>query len=540
MPVSHRRLCACLTAVLALACPAFGQSAKPPAKPGASAPAKVDPSDEFFAKGAIPQLRVKLTPEAERSLRNEPRKFTACVVVENETTSYEGCRVKLKGAAGSFRNYDDRPALTIKIGKGKPEFHGLEKFHLNNSVQDESYMSELLCSRLCGEAGLPAARATHARVWLNDRDMGLYGLKEGFDEEFLDRNFPAAKGKGNLYDGGFLQDIDAALERDEGEGADDKADLKALLAACREPDTARRWALIAERLDVDAFLNFVAMELMMCHWDGYARNKNNYRVYFRGDTKKAVFLPHGMDQMFGDTNFPVFDIPPTIVTAAVLQNPEWAGLYRKRVKEILPLFAPEKLHAKVDAAAQRVRAALTAMDANRARHVDGQIQGFKNRLNDRQKAIRAQLPPEPIVFAKQSWALIGDWEPASQGDAKLEKKEISGRPLLMIETGPSKTCDASFRAKVRLGKGTYRLEAKVRTVNVKAMTDNKGAGAGLRLGGVDRQNTNALIGTSEWRTLAYAFQVVEEARDVELIAELRGVAGGAVFDATSMKLVKVK
>jgi hypothetical protein len=144
------------------------------------------------------------------------------------------------------------------------------------------------------------------------------------------------------------------------------------------------------------------------------------------------------------------------------------------------------------------------------------------------------------VFAKQSWALIGDWEPASQGDAKLEKKEISGRPLLMIETGPSKTCDASFRAKVRLGKGTYRLEAKVRTVNVKAMTDNKGAGAGLRLGGVDRQNTNALIGTSEWRTLAYAFQVVEEARDVELIAELRGVAGGAVFDATSMKLVKVK
>jgi hypothetical protein len=236
----------------------------------------------------------------------------------------------------------------------------------------------------------------------------------------------------------------------------------------------------------------------------------------------------------------VFDIPPTIVTTAVLQNPEWAALYRKRVKELLPLFAPEKLHAKVDAAALRVRAALTAIDANRAKQVDGQIQGFRSRLNDRQRAVRAQLPPEPIAFAKQNWALIGDWEPAPQGDAKLEKKEISGRPLLMIETGPSKTCDASFRTKVRLGKGTYRLEAKVRTVNVKAMTDTKGAGAGLRLGGVDRLNTNALIGTSEWRTLAYAFQVAEDARDVELIAELRGVAGGAVFDATSMKLVKLK
>lgn len=540
MRVTMRRLSVGLILIAVSAGPASGQ-AKPgaaPAKP--AAPGPVDPSEEFFSKGVIPELRVKLSPQAEQSLRAEPRKFVEGALVENGTTTYEGVRVKLKGAAGSFRQYDDRPALTIKIGKGKPEFHGLEKFHLNNSVQDESYMSELLCSQLCREAGLPAARATHARVWVNDRHLGLYGLKEGFDEEFLERNFPASKGKGNFYDGGFLQDIDVPLERDEGEGPDDKADLKALLEACREPDPARRWTLIAERLDVDAFLNFVALELMMCHWDGYARNKNNYRIFFRGDTKKAVFLPHGMDQMFGDTNFPVFEVPGTIVTSTVFQNPEWAAKYRKRVKDVLPSFAPDKLHAKVDAAAQRVRTALTAIDANRARHVDARIQEFKARLNDRQRSIRAQLPPEPIAFAKQNWALIGDWEPAPGGDAKLEKKDVSGRPLLMIETGPSKTCDASFRTKVRLAKGVYKLEAKVRTLNVKGLSDGKGAGAGLRLGSADRQNSNAMVGTSEWRTLAYPFQVVEDARDVELVAELRGTAGAAVFDATSIKLVKLK
>jgi hypothetical protein len=247
-----------------------------------------------------------------------------------------------------------------------------------------------------------------------------------------------------------------------------------------------------------------------------------------------------MDQMFGDTNFPVFEVPGTIVTSAVLQNPEWAGKYRKRVKEILPLFAPEKLHARVDAAAARVRAALTAMDANRARHVDGRIQEFKARLNDRQRSIRAQLPPEPIAFGKQNWAAIADWEPAPEGDAKLEKKELSGRSLLMIETGPSKTCTASFRTKVRLAKGVYKLEAKVRTVNVKGISDGKGAGAGLRINGLDRQNSNAMAGTSEWRTLAYPFQVFEETKDVELIAELRGTAGVVAFDAASFKLVKVK
>ncbi len=527
---------ATLIALLAAAGTVLGQ-----AKPGTAPPPKTaDPSDEFFSKGVIPQLRIKLSPEAEKSLRADPRKFVPCEVVEDGTTTYEGARVKLKGAAGSFRPYDDLPALTIKIGKGKPEFHGLEKFHLNNSVQDDSYMSELFCAQLCREAGLPAARATHARVWVNDRHLGFYGLKEGFDEEFLGRNFPATKGKGNLYDGGFLQDIDIGLERDEGEGPDDKADLKALLEATREQDAARRWALLAERLDIDAFLNFMALELMMGHWDGYVRNKNNYRIFFRGDTKKAVFLPHGMDQMFGDPNFPVFELPGTIVSSAVLQNPEWAAKYRKRVKEILPLFAPERLHARVETAAQRVRAALLAIDANRARHVEGRIQEFKGRLNDRQRNIRAQMPPEPIAFGKQNWVLIADWEPAPEGDAKLEKREVSGRPLFTIETGASRTCTASFRTKVRLPKGLYKLEAKVRTVNVKGISDGKGAGAGLRLGGADRQNTNALAGTSEWRMLTYPFQVTEDASDVELVAELRAVAGGAAFDATSMKLVKVK
>ena len=60
------------------------------------------------------------------------------------------------------------------------------------------------------------------------------------------------------------------------------------------------------------------------------------------------------------------------------------------------------------------------------------------------------------------------------------------------------------------------------------------------MGGADRQNTNAMAGTSEWRVLAYSFQVVEDARDVELVAELRGTTGAAVFDASSMKLVKLK
>ena len=71
---------------------------------------------------------------------------------------------------------------------------------------------------------------------------------------------------------------------------DDQADLKALVAAAREPDLARRATRLGETLAVDQF-SFVAMEMMAAHWDGYARNRNNYRLYNHPAVNKMVFFP---------------------------------------------------------------------------------------------------------------------------------------------------------------------------------------------------------------------------------------------------------
>lgn len=521
--------------------------AQPASAPAAQAPAKNEKpksrkdaeADEFFDEGRIPQIRLVLAKDQEQKLRAEPRKYVECTLVENDKTTHEKVRIKLKGAAGSFRGFDDRPALTLNMPKGKgKEFHGLDKFHLNNSVQDESCMSELLCARLCRAAGYPATRVTHARVWLQGRDLGLYVLKEGFDEDFLRRNFPSAEGRGNLYDGGFCQEIDANLERDEGEGPEDRADLKAVVAACREPDPAKKAALVQERVDVDRFLTFTALELMMCHWDGYVQNRNNYRVYFPADTGKAVFLLHGMDQMFGDPNFPVFHVPGPLVANAVLSQPALRARYLERVRELVPLFAPEKLHAIVDEAHARVRPVVAAIGEDRARHFDARVKDFRSRLDARQANILRQRPPEPLRMNKDGWAQIEGWEPRPVGDAKLEKKEVDGRQVLVIETGPSRNCVASFRTKVQLGPGTYRLEAKAKLAGVATLDGDKSPGAGLRISGGECENRT--LGTSDWRDLSQTIEVADVVRDLELVAELRSSAGTALFDLKSLRVVKVK
>jgi len=410
----------------------------------------------------------------------------------------------------------------------------MDKFHLNNSIQDDSYLNELLASQIIREAGYPATRVSHARVWINDRDLGFYVLKEAFDEDFLQRNF--SDSKGNLYEGTYNKDIDSPLEKDVGDDSVDPSDLKSLLAACREGDPNKRGPLVAAQLDVDKFLTFTALELMLCHWDGYAMNRNNYRIYFRGSDQKAVFLLHGLDQLFRDPNYAVFNIPQPIVAKAVLETPEWNAQYRHRIRELLPLFAPEKLHAKIDAAHVRIRPVLATISEDRAKQFDERVRDLKNRVAERQKFIRSQSPPEPLAFNKDGFAPIEGWEPRPDGDAKLEKKEIDRRPALSIETGPSNRCIASFRAKARLAKGRYILEARAKTNNVIGIDDQRGLGAGLRISGGIRENK--VIGTADWTSITHPFDVTEELREVELIAELRSTAGNAIFDLASFRVQK--
>ncbi|MDB5335733.1 MAG: hypothetical protein JWN70_1352, partial [Planctomycetaceae bacterium] len=446
-----------------------------------------DVTAQFFSDPQVRKLKIEISPAELEKLRADNRKYVRCDLMENGQVTYKGVAIKLKGAAGSFREFDDRPALTFNMDRftKKQTFHGLEKFHLNNSVQDESYLNELLCSELFREAGQPAPRITHARVWLNDRDVGLYVLKEGFDKRFLKRYFTDEMG--NLYDGGFCQDIDADLEKDSGTGPDDRSDLQALRDACADPDRDSRWARLGKLVDIDKFIEFMALELMTCHWDGYTQSKNNYRLYFDPQTKKSHFLAHGMDQMFGDSGFPILNHPPATVASAVMHNPVWREKYRVRLKLLLPLFAPPtKLITRVDVVHQRLLPVFKEMGDDQASAFTDRVNELKQRLIDRAANLQEQveLPdPGPLEFSEKGFAELPEWHPASESeDAVHEQPELDGAlATYLIQCGPSGSCVASWRRTVLLGPGRYELEMKVKTEKVVPKEDEKGSGVGLRI-----------------------------------------------------------
>lgn len=108
-------------------------------------------------------------------------------------------------------------------------------------------------------------------------------------------------------------------------------------------------------LDIDAMATFVAIELLTCHWDGYCKNVNNYRVYFEPTTKKAYFFPHGMDQMFGDTATPIADYPRGMASNAIMQNPVMRAKYLDRVSDLIAMISPPE---QLRGAATRFRSGL--------------------------------------------------------------------------------------------------------------------------------------------------------------------------------------
>lgn len=356
-----------------------------------------DEAARFFADTkTVPRFVISPDKATMDKLRRDPRKYVP-VPVTIDGEEYKDVAMHLKAGAGSFRPVDDRPALTLNFDKyvEKQRFHGLDKLHLNNSVQDPAWMTEIVCGDMFLAAGVPTARGTHAIVELAGKSRGLYVLKEGYNRSFTKRHFRDPDG--NLYDGGFCTDINSPLARNAGrEEKPEHADLKALVEACQERDIAKRKERVEKLLDLDRFITLAALEAMCWHWDGYCLKPNNYRVYHEPTLDKIIIIPHGMDQMFGvpggDTNGPISAPSAGLVARAVFEVPEWRKRYYERVAELRKtVFQPDKLNRRIDELTEKLMPVLKEVDRGLAREFPNRVKQLKELIRRRTESIDRQL-----------------------------------------------------------------------------------------------------------------------------------------------------
>ena len=499
---------------------------------------KANPGDDIFVALAIPKIQIDLESSEYNKLRRDPRQYALCTIREGDTV-YTNVSIKLKGSVGSFRQINDQPSFTInfdKLAEGQT-FHGLKKIHLNASIQDRSFLEEKISRELFDAAGVPVPRAGHAVVTLNNREMGVYVLVEGVNKQFLKRYFDDAGG--NVYDGHSGSEVDRGMPTNSGDNPRDKSRLLALGKAAHEPDLAVRLLKLEETLDIDRFLSFMAMEMILWHWDGYTMHRNNFRVFHDRTKDRMVFIPQGMDQMLNNTGSSVIPQPGGLVAQAVLEIPELRQRYRARVAEIATnIFHPEVIASRIYEVSTKVQAALAGVDPDMASAHAAQADALRRRVRQRADYLERFLsPPRPVKFDDLGLASLTTWKPRKDlGEAVLNmERETSERTLLHISTKDG--CTASWRTNVKLPPGQYNLVAQIKTRGVVLYEDDPRSGAGLRISRHRQGQPNA--GDSDWKPIAFEFEVEAEQPDVELICELRAERGDIWFDLNSLKLKRL-
>src|SRR4029078_5466657 len=109
-----------------------------------------------------------------------------------------------------------------------------------------------------------------------------------------------------------------------------QSDRERLARVVKIPDAQQRWEQLQDVLDVNRYVSHLACELFTSHTDGYAMNRNNYRIYCNPDTGRFTFIGHGVDWAFGNPGVSMQPPQSSLVTKAVLTTPEGAKLFKER------------------------------------------------------------------------------------------------------------------------------------------------------------------------------------------------------------------
>ena len=219
--------------------------------------------------------------------------------IEIDGVSLSEVGIRKKGFVGS--QYSPVPALKIKTDKYvKDQLLGdTERITLNNNGGIILRMMACLTYEVFAAAGYPAPRCNMANVMVNDQPKGPYVHVEAIKKRFLRRAFGDATG--SLYEGTHTDFVEAWLPRWEcktGDTDTSYAPLARVAQALQKPNDELVDAL-SSVLNIDRYITFWALEVLVSHLDGYSADRNNFYVYFDpDDAGRAVFIPWGADKTF--------------------------------------------------------------------------------------------------------------------------------------------------------------------------------------------------------------------------------------------------
>jgi spore coat protein CotH len=332
----------------------------------------VSDSDALFQDDVIPVFYLELTSENYDSLASDPYEYTPVTMIF-EGVTYGPVGLRTKGE-NSWRPFRQKSSLKIDINRyddGPDRFMGMKGLTFQGMNEDYSMMHERVAYKMYREAGVPAARANHALIYVNDELYGLFTLIDTIDDIFLARWYADPTGPmWEQHDGDYTDDYvqnDIYFQHEEGE--DDRTALQAVADAL-EVGGADAVAEAGEHLDWDQFHNYWASGGIVMNFDAYPFRfaGDDCHVYVDQATGKINYIPHGADETFYyNENFE--SRANGHLSARCREVPECRDAFANKVYDVLEIAEDIDIAAYAQAVATQIEPWAQA-DPNRNYNMD--------------------------------------------------------------------------------------------------------------------------------------------------------------------------
>lgn len=225
----------------------------------------------------------------------EREEYVSCTVkIDGEEFYHVGLRAKGNNSLRLTEEYDlSRYSLKLEFDQFTDggNYYGLDKFSLDASFQDNSYLKTYMTYDMMVFMGVPTPLCSYVWVTVNGQDWGLFLAVEEPEEAFARRNFGNNYGK--LYKPDYrslkAENADIALKYiddnpdsypgvfENAKFKTSRADQERLIEALRVLSTGEN---LETAVNVDEVLRYFTVQVFVMNWDSYlGHTGHNYFLY---------------------------------------------------------------------------------------------------------------------------------------------------------------------------------------------------------------------------------------------------------------------
>ena len=216
---------------------------------------------------------------------------------------------------GNTSRYSQKKSFKISFNTytSGGKYYGVEKLNLNGEHNDPSVIRSKVCWDILRKWEIPAPRANHVQVYINNNYYGLYINVEHIDEEFVKSRF--GKNDGNLFKCLWPADLDYLGSNSElyklmhgdrrvyqlktNKEADNYTDLAEFIDILNNTPDNEMVCELAAFFNVYDYLKVIAADILTGNWDGPIYNMNNFYLYHNTTSGKFEYIPYDLDNTLG-------------------------------------------------------------------------------------------------------------------------------------------------------------------------------------------------------------------------------------------------